>query len=237
MLDISIIVPAYNEEKILHKNFSVIYDGISKKFPHRCKFIIVDSNSTDKTAFIAKKLAKKYRNTSYVNVNCNGKGGKISYVVGKCKTPYIGWIDSDLPLEVNEYCKLINEVISNSVDIAIASRYIKGSKTQRKLLRLVLSRVYHYLVRSLFLISVYDSHMGAKFWNPKITKGIWPLVKGKNWFFDTELVYHTIKKGYKLVEVPVTFRDRNDSRFNLIKDSLRIGYEMLKFRIKTLISK
>lgn len=237
MRDITIIIPVYNEERILRKNLPEIYNGISKKFPDRCRFVIVDSNSTDKTPVISKEFARKHKDVSYINVDCDGKGGKIIYTALRSNTPYSGWIDSDIPLKMEEYYMLMDNVIYKNADIAIASRYAKGAKIKRHFMRLLLSKLYHNLVRMLFLINATDSSCGAKFWNRKITKNVWPSVKGQKWFFDTELVYYSVKKGYNLVEVPVTFMDRNDSRFNVLKEGFKVGLEVLNFRLRTLFGK
>lgn len=237
MRDISIIIPCYNEERILHKNLKEIYFGISKSFPNRCRFIILDSNSTDSTRQISKEFAEKNAYASYVNIDCDGKGEKIKRMALRCKTPYAGWIDSDVPLRIGEYCRLMREVINKNADIAISSRYAKGAKIKRHISRLLLSRAYHNLVRLMFLIKSTDTTSGAKFWNRKISRNVWPLVKGKKWFFDTELVYYSIKRGYKVAEIPVTFKDRNDSRFSIIKEAYKVGHEMLNFRLRTLLKK
>lgn len=237
MRDISIIIPTYNEERILNQNLYEIYNSISKRFPGRCRFTIVDSNSTDKTPKISKDFVRIHKNISYANVNCKGKGGKISHFAVRCKTPYAGWIDSDIPLRIDEYCRMMDKVISHKADIAISSRYAKGAKIKRRLARLIFSRAYHTIVKLLFLINVSDTTSGAKFWNIKVAKNVWPMVKGERWFFDTELVYYCIKNGYRIVEIPVTFKDRNDSRFSVFKESYIVGLELLNFRIRTLFSK
>jgi len=237
MRDISIIIPAYNEQKILHENLVKIYSFISKKFPGRCKFIIVDSNSTDETPQICKKFVKNHSSISYKNIDYNGKGEKIKFMTLRCNTPYAGWIDSDIPLKLEEYCKMMHKVVSDKADLSISSRYAKGARIKRRITRLFCSRLYHTLVRILFFINVSDTTSGAKFWNYEITKNVWPLVKGTRWFFDTELVYYCINKGYRISEVPVTFEDREDSRFNIIRDGYKTNRDMLKFRLRTLFSK
>lgn len=237
MRDISVIIPCYNEERILPENLREVYNGISKRFPNRCRFIILDSNSTDRTREISVEFAKKNSNVSYVNINCGGKGEKIRSEAVKCRTHYAGWIDSDVPLKIEEYCRLMREVISGNADIAISSRYAKGAKIKRRMSRLFPSRFYHSLVRLMFLINSTDTTSGAKFWNRKVSKNVWPLVKGKKWFFDTELVYYCIKKGYKVAEIPVTFKDRDDSRFSIIREAYKVGHELIKFRLRTLFQK
>ncbi len=234
MRDISIIIPTLNEEKILQKNLCTIYSEISKKFPNRCTFIIVDSNSTDNTANISKQFCKDYNHVSYINLDCDGKGQKIASTALQCKTPYAGWIDSDIPLKMDEYYKVMDTVIAGNADLAISTRYAKDAKIKRRLTRLIFSRLFHTMVKILLMIKTTDTTCGAKFWNIKITKNIWPRVLGKKWFFDTELVYYAIKKGYKVVEIPITFKDRTDSRLNIFLDSPKLCYELLKFKFRTL---
>lgn len=236
MPDISIIIPTYNEEKILQNNLFKIYNLLSQKYPRRCAFILVDSNSTDTTPTICKEFVKTHKDSSYVNLAGEGKGGKIKYIAQQCTTPYAGWIDSDLPLKIEEYCRMMRTVISGNAYMAISSRYTRGAKIERHFTRLIFSKAYHALVRVLFFINVGDTTSGAKFWNREITQKIWPLVRGEKWFFDTELVYYCIKKGYPIVEVPVTFNDRKDSRFDLISESYKMGIELFQFRIRTLFS-
>ena len=122
----------------------------------------------------------------------------------------------DIDLSTNLGClRDIANGILTGYDLAIGSRYLKGSAIKRSFKRWFLSAAYHLIFTKLILsLKCKDAQCGFKAANPKI-KELLTLVKDKNWFFETELLYLAQNKGYKIKEVPVIWTENKFSGVKL----------------------
>jgi len=230
MTQIAIIVPVYNEEKILYDNINRLYEFLHLNLHSNFEIIILDSYSKDRTAEIAKSLVINNSKIKYLNIESPGKGGKIKKFVRNSDYDYYAFIDADLPISLDCFLLLVNSIMDNSTDLAIASRYILGARSHRKISRKIASKVYNSLLNLLCDIPTHDAFAGAKAWNKKIKSEVWPKVNNLEWFFDTELIYYTAKYNYDIKEIPVIYNDfRSDSKVHLLRDSFRIGKALLGF--------
>ncbi len=220
---INILVPVYNEGLLLEKNTARLNKFLSENLGNEYRIIIVDGRSTDKTPVIGKKLAGKYGKVKYIRTGVKGKGAQLKKVIPNLKGEYSLFIDADLPIMLDELLIIIKCLLNDEADLVIASRYVKKTRIKRSLIRVVCSKLYSLSIQMWLRVGVKDTIAGCKAWNSKIQKDIWPLIKDDKWFFDTELIYLTHKKGYRIKEVPVSYSDRGDSKFSAFKDGLEIA--------------
>jgi hypothetical protein len=104
-------------------------------------------------------------------------------------------------------------------DGVIASRRLKDSKilVKQPLIRRVPSRLFNILVRVIFGMDFKDTQCGAKFFNKKTIKDVLTDLKTKDFEFDVELLWKLKKKGYNIVEYPITWKHSEGSSFRLSK--------------------
>ncbi|MGD9015194.1 MAG: glycosyltransferase [Candidatus Omnitrophota bacterium] len=210
-----IVLPVYNEEKILEKNTLHVKHLLEA---YNFKFIIsiVDNGSTDKTFEIAKNLAKSFPNIFAFRLSEKGRGGALKFRIVSSSCPLIGYMDIDLstdPLNFLQLCEQLN----HGYDIIIGSRLLPSSTVKRSLLRNVLSRTFSRIIRSFLNLPFLDYQCGFKLFKRDKIVTLLPLVKNNNWFFDTELIFHAYKQGLRIKEFAVNWEEsKRKSKVNLI---------------------
>src|SRR3989344_7219027 len=158
MYRVSIVIPAYNEEKRIGntlKQYSDYFENLRKKNLLKYEILVVINNTSDNTEKIVKNSQKLNKNIKYLNLIKGGKGyAVIEGFKDALKRPntLIGFIDADMSTKPDAFHSLIKN-IGNS-DGIIASRYIMGSVVSPKntLPRIISSRIYNILIRTIFLI-------------------------------------------------------------------------------------
>jgi glycosyltransferase involved in cell wall biosynthesis len=232
-MSLVIIIPVYNEEKTLASTVEKIKKYFDKKLGKRVPYTILIAGraSKDRTNEIAAQLTKKYTNVEHTKIDYPTKTGRIKKVCMNTSYDVYAFVDADLPVSLDEFYEIVDSVLSRGHDMAIASKYVCGGRQQRTFKRVFASRAYNFLVRMLLpTIRTCDSCAGAKAWNKDVVKHVMPLVKSTNYFFDTELLYYCFANGYRVMEVPVYFKDmRTDSKVNVFKDSVMMGTSLWKF--------
>jgi len=231
--DLSIVIPVYNEEKILEDSITKIRNfSIKNMSNYKWGIIIANNASTDNTLKIAKKLSKKYNNVGFIHLNKKGRGRALRKAWTESNSDILCYMDVDLSTDLGALPNLI-KAIDEGYDVVTGSRFLPDSKVERKLKREILSRGYNSLLKLILNVKFKDAQCGFKAVNKRIVKEIIPLIKNNEWFFDTELLVLSEKKGYKIKEIPVKWTEDKDSKvrtaqtsFNYIKSIFRLRKEL-----------
>ena len=229
MINISIIIPTYNEKENIKKLIISINKILKKDF----EIIIVDDHSPDGTGKIVDELSKKY---PVKCVHRKGKLGLSSAVIEgfkAAKGPVIGVMDADFSHDINIVPQLIKPIINNEAELTIGSRYIKGGEIENwPLKRKVISRGATLL--SLPLTKIKDPMSGFFFLKKEVIEGIELNAKGY------KILLEIIVKGSydKVKEIPYTFVDRKSGKSKLNKseyiDYLKNLFNLIKYKYLTL---
>ena len=229
MINISIIIPTYNEKENIKKLIISINKILKKDF----EIIIVDDHSPDGTGKIVAELSKKY---PVKCVHRKGKLGLSSAVIEgfkAAKGPVIGVMDADFSHDINIVPQLIKPIINNEAELTIGSRYIKGGEIENwPLKRKVISRGATLL--SLPLTKIKDPMSGFFFLKKEVIEGIELNAKGY------KILLEIIVKGSydKVKEIPYTFVDRKSGKSKLNKseyiDYLKNLFNLIKYKYLTL---
>ncbi len=227
---LAVMMPVYNEEPVLQENVEKLLSFLENNIEIGFVLQILDSDSTDGTARIAHQCAGKNSRVGYMNIHSPGKGGKIKHFVLHSDFDYYAFIDADLPIGLERFRVILDAVMKDGADLAIASRYIGGGKSHRRMSRNIASKAYNRILNVFRILPVRDAFAGAKCWNAGVKRSVWPKVKDREWFFDTELIYHALKRGLVVREIPVVYNDlRKDSKLHAFRDGMKIGKALLKF--------
>ena len=235
---VSIIIPAHNEEKRIGKtleNYSkYLKEKKKKKIIGDFKILIVINNTTDKTEEVVKNYSKKYKEISYLNFRAGGKGfAVIEGFKEALKEDYdlIGFVDADMSTSPDSFFDLIKKI--NSYSGIIASRYVKGAKVSPKqsFKRIIVSRIFNFLIRCLFFINVKDTQCGAKLFKKNAIKSIIPDLIITKWAFDVDLLYQLKRKNFKVLEFPTVWGDKKYSKINFKRAGPLMALAVIRLRI------
>ena len=225
-----IVLPCLNEEKILEKNVLMLQKYLLENLrKYDWRIVIADNNSSDKTAEIGKNLEIKYSRVYYFYLTKTGKGLAVLTVWQKFDSDIYVFMDADLSTDLSALRPLVESIDKEGNDVAVGSRYLKGSQVKRSFSRRMFSLGYRILLKLFFQLRVKDAPCGFKAVNKKIIQDIVPNVKNKQWFFDTEILVLAQKKKFKIKEIPVSWRDHGtESRVRVFSLSWSYFKEIIK---------
>jgi len=233
---LSIVIPAYNEEKRLSRTISEIAKYLAS-FSFKSELIIVDDGSTDRTAQLIDKMTVSHPYLQVIHLKKNrGKGFAVRKGILEAKGKYILFSDADLSTPISEAGKLLIWLY-RGYDIAIGSRKLPQSKIEvrQSILREIAGSVFNMIVQTLILQGVKDTQCGFKCFTRKSAKHIFREQRLNKFSFDVEVLYLANKYGYKIKEVPVRWLNSSGTTIRLMRDSLKMFLDLLKVRYNDIV--
>lgn len=207
---ISIIVPAYKQEKTIEKDLIRIKDVLDQ-LRYSFEIIIVVDGFLDKTYENAKKV-KSSKITVIGYQHNHGKGHAIRFGMARSKGNIIAFIDAGMDLNPNGLSMLLEHFEWYNADIIVGSKLHPVSKVNYPFSRRVLSWGYRTLVRVLFGLSIRDTQVGMKFFRRKVLEDVLPRLIVKTYAFDIEVLAVAYSLGYRRIyEAPVELDFQNSS--------------------------
>jgi len=233
-MNLSIIIPAYNEEKRIGRTL----DGYLAFFKENIEIIIVLNGCRDRTIDQVKKRQKQFpRIIKYLNISESiGKGAAVKHGFEMASGKLIGFVDADNATSPVEFSKLIESI--DGADVAIASRWKKGSEViNRSFFRKMVSLGFLILVKLLFRMPFADTQCGAKLLKKEAAEQITPLLKASNMAFDVELLYLSLKKGFRVKEIPTVWVDQSSSAMlgsplKIFSNAIKMFFTLLRIKFK-----
>lgn len=209
---LSIIIPAYNEEKRLSKRLDNIRSYLKNENIKKSEIIIVIDKGKDKTLDVIKYYAKKYDNIKYLcNTNRRGKGYAIRKGVLLSKGKLVLFTDADMSTPITELNKFLMKIRDYS--IVIGSRAHKQSVVKKKLLsRAIIGNLGNILLRLFLIKNIKDTQCGFKLFRGEVARKLFSLSRINGFGFDFEIIFLAQKFGYKINECPITWTHDNDTK-------------------------
>lgn len=215
-LQVDIIVPVHNEERILSRSVGALVAFLRDHVTLRYRVLIADGASTDRTEDVGRSLANEYPEVAYVRLPRPGRGGALKAAWLASPADYVTCMDVDLSTNLTALPRML-EMLVEGCDIVIGSRLSPYAETTRSLKREILSRGHSLLVGLLFGTRFTDAQCGFKGLNRDTVRRLVPHVEDRGWFFDTELLVLAEKSGCRIGEVPVVWIEDEDSRVRLMR--------------------
>lgn len=230
-------IPVYNEEKILKNNILKLFSYCQKQnFPFVWQIAIVVNGSDDKSFQIASHLAKQYKQIKAINIKPAGRGQALKKYWLESPADIVVYMDVDLAVSLDNINDLIFPLLQNKADLVIGSRLLPEAKINRSFVRELSSQGYNFLSRLILNHHFSDLQCGFKAIRKDFFKKIAPYIKNNHWFFDTELIVFTNLFGGQIKEIPVDWSEnryeQRKSKVNLIKDSFKFLFNLIKLKIK-----
>lgn len=233
---LSIIIPAYNEEKRLPPTLVRIADFLRHQ-PYHAEVLVVENGSTDNTTavverFMAEQLHPNEPFEVHLLHSPKGKGNAVRQGVMAARGDYLLITDTDLSVPIEEAPRFFPPQLDlPRKGIAIASREVPGSvRYNEPGYRHVMGRVFNWLVRRLAVPGIHDTQCGFKCFGREAAQLIFPLQRIDGWGFDVELLYIAQRHGLPIIEIPINWYYRDDSRVRPIMDTVTMVREVLKIR-------
>ncbi len=225
---ITVVLPAYNEEKFIRKTTEIIENLMEKK--EKYEIIVADDGSTDRTKEIIKGMMKKHKNVRMVSNPINmGRGAALTRAFKAARGDIVVYIDVDLAIG-EKYILDVVKAIREGADIAIGSKHIKGAEVAYPKLRRFLSKGYALLARLFLGSRIRDYQCGLKGFKREVALRLLPKIKRKGWLWDTEILVKAGWEGYKIKELPVKVVNvyGRESKVKVLKDTIYMGKGLLR---------
>jgi len=235
-LDLSIIVPAYNEEHRLPKTLDGIVAYVRSR-PYRAEIIVVDDGSTDATAALVRTYSQKHAEIRLVSNAMNrGKGFSVRHGMLEARGEIALFTDADLSTPIEEADKLLAALGGQGdgvgYDAAIGSRALDRTliAVHQSVLREQAGIFFNRLVRWIMGIGFSDTQCGFKAFRRERCRIIFEQQRIERFGFDPEILFLAKRHGLRVAEVPVRWSHDAGTKVNVAADGLRMFLDLLVIR-------
>jgi|Deesub1362A_J573_1020465.scaffolds.fasta_scaffold07685_2 hypothetical protein len=228
-MKLSIILPAYNEEKNIGK---AIEDTKKKleEFGIDYEIIVAEDGSEDRTYEIAMSYSQRDERIRVLHYPERlGRGEALKRAFKTARGEILLYMDVDLATDLSHISDVI-KLMEEGYDIVVGSR--KTSLAKRSLPRRFLSWCYNFWVRMLLKSKIKDHQCGFKAFRKESTIILLDEVKDNGWFWDTEILVRAQYRELKIAEIPVIWREKGDTKVKFFRDSIEMGLSALLLKLE-----
>ncbi len=234
-MHLSLVIPAYNEEKRLPKTLTEI-DGYLRTKDYDYEILVVNDGSKDKTVEIVNNLIPGIKNLRVTGYNRNqGKGYAVRFGMMEAKGDFRLFSDADNSTSVDQVERMWPE-FEKGADIVIGSRDVKGAildPPQPWMRHMLLGegfKLFRKLVVDLWKIE--DTQCGFKCFTKEAAENIFPRCRISRFAFDPEILIIGKRMGYKIKEIPVYWKNDLESKVKL-KSIFKIALDLFVIRLNS----
>lgn len=200
-MKISVLVPAYNEEKAIERTIAVLSRYLASNFDD-FEVVVVSDGSRDQTFKIAKRNGSGRVKVFEYQPN-RGKGQALKYGFSKSTGEVVVFYDTGIDFPPSQIGDFFDILQKTDADLVIGSKRHPQSKVNYPLKRKIISMLAQTCTRLLFDLNVRDTQVGLKIFRRKVLDEVLPLMLVKRFAFDIELLALARRRGFKIVEAPV----------------------------------
>lgn len=223
----SIVIPAYNESSRIPATLASVV-GCIRERGWDAEVLVVNDGSTDSTADVVRAFARSAPEVRLVeNPGNRGKGYSVRNGMLQARGGVVLFTDADLSAPIEEAERLF-AAIKSGADIAIGSRWLEANRqTQRQpLYRQFFGRCFNAVTRAIMRLPFADTQCGFKAFTRQAAQTVFQLQTIDRWGFDPEILFIALKRGYWIIEVPVTWAHDERTRMSYVKDGLKMLEEI-----------
>jgi dolichol-phosphate mannosyltransferase len=225
-----LILPTFDEAENIELIVDAALGVLRSAAPEGFRILVVDDDSPDGTGRIADRLAAEHVEVEVLHRTVR-EGLGPAYIAGfahalASDAKFVFEMDSDFSHDPADLARLLGAVRDEGFDLALGSRYVRGGAVKDwGLLRRVISRGGSLYAAAILGLPIRDLTGGYKCFRAEVLKAIdLPTVQAHGYAFQVELTNRTIRQGFRVVEVPITFRDRLRGRSKM---SAKIAFEAI----------
>lgn len=232
-VDVSIVVPAFNEERRLPPTLIDMVDFFDR-LPLSYEIIVVDDGSTDSTCEVVRKFERVREQVKLIQLPKNyGKGHAIRLGILNSRGSAILFADADGATPIDEFHRLY-DAIQSGAEIAIGSRAIASTNTRvtTSIHRKLLGRIFNRCVNTVLLPSIADTQCGFKLFTRNAALFLFKRQHADRFSFDVEILYIARKAHISIAEIAINWTNVPGSKVNLLTDSLRMLRDVFTFKMR-----
>jgi len=229
---LSVVIPAYNEESRLGPTLAGVKQYLAAQ-SYTSDVLVINNASIDRTSEVARAAG-----VPVIDEPRRGKGAAVRTGMLAARGEYVLFSDADLSTPIEEVEKLLH-AIREGHDIAIASRGLPESNIvkHQPWYREMVGRLGNLFVRLLAVHGIADTQCGFKLFPRELAQKLFRAQRLTGAAFDVELLFMAQRNGLKIAEVPVTWIDSPETRFNRVTDSLDALKDLVRIRVNWLLGR
>lgn len=218
---LSIIIPAHNEQNRLPRTLEQVFAFLNQQ-SYEAEVLVVENGSSDRTLEIAQGFTAEHKNLRVLREAGRGKGLAVRRGMLEAHGQYRFMCDADLSMPIEEVNKFLPPARSD-FDIAIGSREAPDSiRYEEPFYRHFGGRLINLAIRILILPGLQDTQCGFKCFRAEAAEKLFTRQTLEGWSFDIELLFIACRMGYRVVEIPIHWYYRPESKVSTVPDALRL---------------
>lgn len=232
--DLTIVVPAYNEEKRIRAPVAALRSYLSARADDY-EVIFVDDGSRDATAAAIGEAAGGWREYRLLRLGRNeGKGAAVRAGVLEARKRDVCFMDADLSTDL-EMLPRLQSALTDASPVVIGSRDVRGAEVVRHQspLREYSAKLFNLWIQLWLLPGLWDTQCGFKMFRARVARELFESLEEKRFGFDVEVLYRARRRGYPIVEVPVRWTNVEGSRVSPLRDGLAMAWQVVRLRWKS----
>lgn len=233
---VSIVIPAYNEEKRIGNTLKEYYSFFKEKKDKgevkNFEILIVLNACKDNTIGVVREYQKKFKEIKYLDFKRGGKGFAIIEGFKDAlirENDLIGFVDADMATPPSAFFYLIKKI--DDYDGAIASRGLRKSIVKTSFSRKMTNKGFNFIVRLFLFLPYKDTQCGAKIFKRNALIKVINKIGITKWAFDVDLLYKLRKNRFKIKEIPTVWYDKEGSKIEVGRTSLQMFLAILRLRL------
>jgi len=231
---ISVVVPAYNEELRLSTTLALMWRSLRRRFS-QFELIVVNDGSNDGTAAVVEAYSRNRQEVSLISYPVNrGKGYAVRQGVLASRGQYVLLCDADLSTPIREVEKLLRAM--EQYDIAIGSRAISDSHIAQyqPFYRILMGKTFNKFVQLISVPGIRDTQCGFKCFGGDLARSLFSKCKINGFCFDVEVLSLARRRGIKIKEVGVYWKNSSESKVHPVLHSLQMLRDLFRIRLSHL---
>ncbi|MHB8509079.1 MAG: dolichyl-phosphate beta-glucosyltransferase [Candidatus Dormibacteria bacterium] len=231
VLDLSVVLPAYNEANRVPATIRAVSAYLAGS-GMRTELLVVDDGSSDGTAAAVEELAQEGIAVRLLrHTNNRGKGAAVRTGVLESRGAAVLFSDADMSTPIADLPPLL-QALAAGADVAIGSRAIDRGlvEVRQPFYREAMGRVFNVCVQGLLLPGLHDTQCGFKAFRGDAGRTLFASLESTDFDFDVEILYRARRLGMSIVEVPVRWRNSPDTRVSAVRDASAMFLALFKIR-------
>ncbi len=226
---LTVVIPAYNEERRILTTLQQVSRYLSSQ-TYTWSVLVADDGSTDGTAALVREFGSQQPRVSLLSLAHRGKGWAVRSGMLATGAQYRFLCDADLSMPIEQLGRFLPPRLIDC-DVAIGSREVPGARRIGEPgRRHLMGRVFNVMTMSLAVSGIRDTQCGFKCYSGRAAQNLFPLQRILGFGFDVEILFLAQRMGLRLVEVPIDWYYRSESKVRPLKDGLTMSQDVLRVR-------